>query len=142
MSKVAVVGRFADVFNSGDEGSSDAKVQDPELEITPFEGIRDAFSPGVTVTFEAVAGNEAALGDSNAIIVVAVFAHRSDDSVLVTAGIIVIVGAAGLVIYSFLGSLIHNLLSPEKWDRIMDVGFGALLCVVGIWIAFQPFIVA
>jgi beta-glucosidase len=72
ISKVAVVGFFANQLNLGDKGSSDAKVQDPELVITPFEGIRDHFS-GTTVTYQDVTGNESDLEDADAIVVVAAY---------------------------------------------------------------------
>jgi len=72
MSKVAVVGFFANQTNLGDKGSSDAKVQDPELIITPYEGVRDYFS-GTTVTYQNVAGNESNLQDADAIVVVTAY---------------------------------------------------------------------
>jgi beta-glucosidase len=72
VSKVAVVGFFADLENTGDKGSSDAKVQDPELVITPYEGVRDHFS-GMTVTYQKVEGNESNLQDSDAIIVLTAY---------------------------------------------------------------------
>jgi beta-glucosidase len=69
---VAVVGFFANQENLGDKGSSDAKVQDSELVITPFEGIRDEFS-GETVTYQSVSGNESKLQDADVIVVVAAY---------------------------------------------------------------------
>lgn len=72
LSKIAVIGKFADSENMGDKGSSDAKVVDGELVITPYEGIRDAFG-GSTVTYEEVAGREAALADADVIVVVAAY---------------------------------------------------------------------
>ncbi len=73
-------------------------------------------------------------------VVLAVFASRTDQPMLMTAGIVVAVGAAGLLIYSLAGSLVRSLLSAEKHLRILDVAFGLLLGVVGIWIAAQAFI--
>lgn len=72
ISKVGVVGFYADLLNTGDHGSSDAKVQDDELVITPYEGIRDHFS-GETVTYQDVAGNESNLEDANVIVVVTAY---------------------------------------------------------------------
>ncbi len=85
VNKVSVVGKFSNSENMGDKGSSDAKVVDGELVITPFEGLRDALgatntsrtSCGAAVkcalTFEEVAGNEAAIQDSNVVVVVAAY---------------------------------------------------------------------
>ena len=77
LSKIAVVGKFANSENMGDKGSSDAKVVDNTLVITPFEGIRDAFAGTgkSTVTFTTVAGNETALGAANVIVVVAAYQY-------------------------------------------------------------------
>jgi len=84
-SKLAVVGKFANSENMGDKGSSDAKVVDGELVITPFEGLRDALPATNTsrtscgtaakcaLTFEDVAGNEAALQGSDVLVVVAAY---------------------------------------------------------------------
>lgn len=72
IDKIAVVGKFANSENMGDKGSSDAKVVDGTLVITPFEGIRDAFS-GETVTYQTVAGNEADIGDADVIVVVGAY---------------------------------------------------------------------
>jgi threonine/homoserine/homoserine lactone efflux protein len=73
-------------------------------------------------------------------VVLAVFASRAEQPPLTTTGIIVAVGAAGLLIYSFAGSLVRSLLPAEKHLRVLDVAFGLLLGVVGIWIAAQAFI--
>jgi beta-glucosidase len=72
ISKIAVVGYFASLLNTGDHGSSDAKAQDDGLIITPFEGIDARFS-GETVTRQNVAGNEGVLQDADAMIVVAAY---------------------------------------------------------------------
>jgi len=75
LTRIAVVGKFANSENMGDKGSSDAKVVDGELVITPFEGIRDAFvGPGRTVvTFEEIAGNEASVQSADVILVVGAY---------------------------------------------------------------------
>jgi beta-glucosidase len=75
LSKIAVVGMFADLQNTGDKGSSDAKVVDGSLVFTPFEGLQQTFAgPGRTVVeFSTVAGNEAALADADAIVVIAAY---------------------------------------------------------------------
>jgi beta-glucosidase len=59
----------------GDKGSSDAKVVDGSLVITPYEGISEAFSGAgkTVVTFQEVAGNEAALQTADVIVVVAAY---------------------------------------------------------------------
>ncbi len=75
-------------------------------------------------------------------VVLAVFANRSDLSMVLTAAVVVIVGAAGLLIYSSVGSLVRRLSFSDKGFRILDVGFGALLCIVGLWIARQAFVPA
>lgn len=72
IDRIAVVGKFANSENMGDKGSSDAKVVDGELVITPFEGIRDAFA-GTTTKYETVAGNEAAIGAADVVIVVGAY---------------------------------------------------------------------
>jgi beta-glucosidase len=77
LSKIAVVGKFANSENMGDKGSSDAKVVDSSLVITPYEGISAAFNaPGkTTVTYATVAGNEAALGSADVIVVIAAYQY-------------------------------------------------------------------
>lgn len=75
ISKIAVVGMFANSENMGDKGSSDARVLDGELVITPFEGIRDAIEEagGTAVTFTTVDGNEAAIASSDVVVVVTAY---------------------------------------------------------------------
>lgn len=75
LTKIAVVGKYANAENMGDKGSSDAKVVDSSLVITPYEGISAAFAGAGqgTVTFETVAGNEASLQDANVLVVVAAY---------------------------------------------------------------------
>jgi beta-glucosidase len=72
LSRIAVVGKFANSENMGDKGSSDARVVDGELVVTPFEGIRDAFGK-TTVAYENVAGNEAAIRTSDVVVVVTAY---------------------------------------------------------------------
>ncbi len=73
--KAAVVGKFANSENMGDKGSSDARVVDGSLVITPFEGLRDALeATGGTVTsHETVAGNEAVIGAADLVVVVGAY---------------------------------------------------------------------
>ena len=73
--KVVVVGKFANSENMGDKGSSDAKVVDGSLVITPFEGISAALTGAgkSVVSFEAVAGNEASVSDADVIVVVGAY---------------------------------------------------------------------
>lgn len=88
-SKVAVVGMFANTENTGDWGSSNAKVGDPSLVITPWEGLSEALgAPNhldpvnatgcvagskCAVTFTSVAGNEAAIQDADVVVVVGAY---------------------------------------------------------------------
>lgn len=72
LSKIALVGKYANAENMGDKGSSDAKVVDGTLVFTPFEGVRDSFGK-TTVSFAAVTGNEASLGTADVIVVVAAY---------------------------------------------------------------------
>ncbi len=84
-NKIAVVGKFANSENMGDKGSSDAKVVDGSLVITPWEGLSAALPATNTsrtdcggaakcaLTFETVAGNEAAIQDSDVVVVVAAY---------------------------------------------------------------------
>ena len=83
ISKIGVVGMFAASENMGDKGSSDAKVVDGSLVVTPFEGIRDAFkakkgSGATTLTYETLSGDagaaaRAALADADVIVVVGAY---------------------------------------------------------------------
>jgi beta-glucosidase len=75
MTRIAVVGKFANSENMGDKGSSDAKVVDAALVITPFEGISAAFAGDgrTAVTYESVAGNEASIQTADAVVVVGAY---------------------------------------------------------------------
>ncbi|MGM0575795.1 MAG: glycoside hydrolase family 3 C-terminal domain-containing protein [Myxococcota bacterium] len=75
LTKIGVVGKFADSENMGDKGSSDAKVVDGELVITPFEGIRDAFEGDgrTALTYQTVADHEDDLRDADVIVVVGAY---------------------------------------------------------------------
>lgn len=75
INRIAVIGKFANSENMGDKGSSDAKVVDGTLVVTPFEGIRDYFvGPGKTaVTFEEAAGNESAISSADVVVVVGAY---------------------------------------------------------------------
>jgi beta-glucosidase len=85
VSRIAVVGKFANSENMGDKGSSDAKVVDGALVVTPYEGLAEALGATNTsrtacgdaarcaVTFETVAGNEAAVGSADVVFVVGAY---------------------------------------------------------------------
>lgn len=73
-------------------------------------------------------------------VVLTVFVNRPGEPALVTAGIITAIGAAGLLIYSLIGSSIRRLSFSGNGLRLVDVGFGLLLCLVGAWIAIKPFV--
>ena len=72
ISKIALVGKYANAENMGDKGSSDAKAVDGTLVTTPFEGIRDSFGK-TTVSFTTVTNNEASLGTADVVVVVAAY---------------------------------------------------------------------
>jgi beta-glucosidase len=85
LTTIAVVGKFANSENMGDKGSSDAKVVDSSLVITPYEGLAERFAAtnatasncgGETkcaLAFETVAGHETALANANVIFVVGAY---------------------------------------------------------------------
>lgn len=75
INKIVVVGKFANSENMGDKGSSDAKVVDGDLVITPYEGIADALADtGATVgKYETVAGNEASIKSADVVVVVGAY---------------------------------------------------------------------
>lgn len=73
LSKVAVIGKFANSENMGDKGSSDAKVVDSTLVVTPFEGIREALPDATLVTHQQIAGHEADISDADLVVVVAAY---------------------------------------------------------------------
>ncbi len=75
VSKVSVVGKFANSENMGDKGSSDAKAVDGSLVVTPFEGVKAALSGTAAQvrSYENVAGNEAAIGASDVVVVIGAY---------------------------------------------------------------------
>lgn len=73
LTRVAVVGKFANSENMGDKGSSDAKVVDGSLVITPFEGIAAALEGATVKSYQEVAGNEAAIGAADLVVVVGAY---------------------------------------------------------------------
>ena len=75
MQKVVVVGKFANSENMGDKGSSDAKVVDGTLVITPYEGISTALAGDVATmhTWEQLAGHEADAADADVIFVIGAY---------------------------------------------------------------------
>jgi beta-glucosidase len=85
VNTIAVVGKFANSENMGDKGSSDAKVVDSSLVVTPFEGLAERLgaaneSPSncagetkCALAFETVAGHETALAAANVIFVVGAY---------------------------------------------------------------------
>lgn len=82
---LAVVGKFAYAEHMGDKGSSDAKVVDGELVITPWEGFHEALgaenaargscggAAKCVLGFETLPGNEAAVGAADVVVVVAAY---------------------------------------------------------------------
>jgi beta-glucosidase len=79
LTKVAVVGMFANSENMGDKGSSDAKVMDGSLVITPFEGLRTAIGSTKVVTYPFIkdafsgADNSANIQDADVLVVVTAY---------------------------------------------------------------------
>ncbi|MDP1918964.1 MAG: glycoside hydrolase family 3 N-terminal domain-containing protein [Myxococcales bacterium] len=75
VSRISVVGKFANSENMGDKGSSDARVVDGALVITPFEGLQEAVSGTAAQVraYENVAGNEAAIGASDVVVVIGAY---------------------------------------------------------------------
>jgi beta-glucosidase len=85
ISRIAVVGKFANSENMGDKGSSDAKVVDGGLVITPYEGLAEAIgatnasrtscgsAAKCALAFETVAGNEAAVSSADVVFVVGAY---------------------------------------------------------------------
>jgi beta-glucosidase len=87
IDKVTLIGKYALTENMGDKGSSDAKVIDPLLVFTPYEGIQAAVGATNTslsscdgpagtpcvLKFDAVTGNEAKLAGSDVLVVVTGF---------------------------------------------------------------------
>jgi beta-glucosidase len=83
--KIALVGKFAAQENMGDKGSSNAKVIDSELVITPYEGLAEAVGATNTsssscgsatrcaLSFETVAGNEAAVQAADVVFVITAY---------------------------------------------------------------------
>lgn len=89
VTKMAVIGKFAASENMGDKGSSDAKVVDGELVITPYEGIHGGLPAdndlaaaktsctGATkcvITYEQITGaNQAAVSAADVVVIVAAY---------------------------------------------------------------------
>jgi len=88
-NKIAVVGRYANLENTGDWGSSNAKVGDISLVFTPWEGLSESLGAlnhvdpvnktgcvagsKCAVTFDTVAGHEAAIQDADVVFVVTAY---------------------------------------------------------------------
>lgn len=80
------------------------------------------------------------------LVVLSVFSNSQAQNPLVTAGILSIVGVVGLVIYAAAGTFIHHHVNMESQLGRVDVIFGLLLCIIGLWLiagqiciyAFQP----
>lgn len=70
-------------------------------------------------------------------VVLSVFAHSQNQHALLTASIISIVGAMGLGLYATAGALIHHRASSDQWFRRLDVVFGTILCLVGLWLLVE-----
>ncbi|TAL35746.1 MAG: hypothetical protein EPN93_09835 [Spirochaetes bacterium] len=73
VTKIAVVGMFANMENMGDKGSSDAKARDSSLVFTPYEGIASVFSSSAVATYQNVAGNETDILTADCVVVVCAY---------------------------------------------------------------------
>jgi threonine/homoserine/homoserine lactone efflux protein len=71
-------------------------------------------------------------------VVLSVFAASPDQNAILTAGILTVVGMAGLTIYAATGAVIHRKVNLERQLRTVDFVFGVLLCLVGFWLMVQP----
>lgn len=71
-------------------------------------------------------------------VVLSVFAASPDQNAILTAGILTVVGMAGLMIYAATGAVIHRKVNLERQLRTVDFVFGVLLCLVGFWLMVQP----
>lgn len=65
-------------------------------------------------------------------VVLTVFANRHGQAIMITASIICIVGAIGLLTYSTAGSLLR-FQQTDKYIGMVDAIAGILLCGVGLW---------
>lgn len=72
-------------------------------------------------------------------VVLIIFSSSPNEPTLVTAGVITIMSTCGLLIYSFAGSIVHSMMSSGKFLRVLDILFGIMLCLVGIWM-LKPFL--
>jgi len=70
-------------------------------------------------------------------VVLSVFSHSQNQHALLTAGIISIVGTMGLVLYAAAGTLIHRRVNSDQWFRRLDVVFGTMLFLVGLWLLVE-----
>ena len=43
----------------------------------------------------------------------------------------------GLVLYAAAGTLIHRRANSDKWIRELDMVFGTMLCLVGLWLLVE-----
>jgi threonine/homoserine/homoserine lactone efflux protein len=71
-------------------------------------------------------------------VVLAVLANRHSQSTLMTASIICVVGAVGLLTYSISGSLLRDRHESSRRFQVVDTVSGILLCFVGLWFILQP----
>ena len=66
------------------------------------------------------------------------FAHSAGQNRILTAGVISVVGAMKLVMYSTVGAYIYRQDKSEKWFGSLDLFFGMLLCLVALWFFVEP----
>ncbi|QDU58888.1 LysE family translocator [Aeoliella mucimassa] len=68
-------------------------------------------------------------------VVLAILAARSESNNLATVGVVVSVGALGLITYACVGSLVYRWTLDDRYLRWFNIAFGCLLCAVGVWMA-------
>jgi threonine/homoserine/homoserine lactone efflux protein len=71
-------------------------------------------------------------------VVLSVFAASQNQDPFMTAGILAIVGMAGLLVYAISGAVIHHKVNRENQFGTVDLVFGVMLCFVGFWLLVKP----
>jgi homoserine/homoserine lactone efflux protein len=75
-------------------------------------------------------------------VVLAVFANRHTQPIVIVAATIFIVGAIGLLAYSTAGSILRTRGLSDSGFRTFDFVAGGMLCAVGLWFILQPLLAA
>lgn len=75
-------------------------------------------------------------------VVLAVFANRHTQPILLVTAAIFAVGAIGLLAYSTAGSILRARDASDSGFRTFDLVAGGMLCAVGLWFILQPLFAA